>query len=659
MILHEKGCRIGLIAVIFFPAALITVIPGREGHASSPAIPSAGSLSHGAAKKPSASMVRVRLITRDSSGELLPCRVTVADSLGKYWKADGLSSSDRMFFYSMGDTILSLPENTPFRITLYRGPEYTPVCNAPFRSPSASSPEPFEVEFALTRWVDPKTLDWYSCDTEVHGSGNISPKNLFIIQQAEDLNVLQLTAHGEGNWRSGDYAYWRQGPFPFSKSFHRLIIGEEWRSRTWQNHMVVMGASSPLSSFGNGFYESPDCTNAYSYPPALDFCDEAHQLGGIVFPCHPFPLGEPFTGDWEDPFERHTAYELPIDTALGKVDGMDVYQYGQSDGWNRFVWYKLLNCGFRVPPFAGTDAMDLSGNYSSVTPGAVRVYVQVPGQTDSLDVREWMRWAAEGRSFVSSGAVVFFTVNGELPGSELKPETSNGAATVTVRTEARWMGGIGTVNIVVNGEDVISRRGNGAGQVVIEQSLRLTRSSWIAARVETSGEQVYSGCAHSGPVYVTLDNRPIRSPQDARYFVDWIDRFIARLDSSNHFDTAAHRERTFELYRNAQDIFRARSDTTVVTSAAADAPGGFALYQAFPNPFNSETEIAYDLLVKGRISVEVYDVLGRKVRTVREGMFAPGTHRIRLNMDDAASGVYFVRLSGPEGKLVRKAVLVR
>ncbi len=66
--------------------------------------------------------------------------------------------------------------------------------------------------------------------------------------------------------------------------------------------------------------------------------------------------------------------ELPVDVALGLVDYMEIL--GFSDHRNTAaVWYKLLNCGFRIPAGAGTDAMT---NYASLRGpvGLNRVYVK-------------------------------------------------------------------------------------------------------------------------------------------------------------------------------------------------------------------------------------------------------------------------------------------
>jgi len=55
----------------------------------------------------------------------------------------------------------------------------------------------------------------------------------------------------------------------------------------------------------------------------------------------------------------------------------------------------------------------------------------------------------------------------------------------------------------------------------------------------------------------------------------------------------------------------------------------------------------------------VYDMLGRAVRTLANGSFSAGTHRVRFNNDGLASGVYLYQLETPELTLQRKMLLVK
>ena len=95
-------------------------------------------------------------------------------------------------------------------------------------------------------------------------------------------------------------------------------------------------------------------------------------------------------------------------------------------------------------------------------------------------------------------------------------------------------------------------------------------------------------------------------------------------------------------------------------------PREFALHQNFPNPFNPDTTIKYDLAESADITLQIYNVLGQVVRTlvVSEAQNA-GRYQIRWNgMDDrgvpVSSGVYFYRISA-DGKFqnVRKLMLLK
>ncbi|MHB9030357.1 MAG: CehA/McbA family metallohydrolase domain-containing protein, partial [Candidatus Latescibacterota bacterium] len=244
--------------------------------------------------------VPIRIITRDSdTGNVIPCRVAIADSLGKYWGMKGQITTRRFFFHSPGDTLLTLTPGR-YQATVSRGFEYTPVRDRGFTIPDAANQTPLTVEIPIRRWIHMKALGWYSCDNEVHAEESLDPRGIYTVQLGEDLNLLNLTALGEGN-RTWDYQFWRTDPFPFSLPFYPMVIGEEWRSGTWQNHMIVMGHPRRLSTYGNGFYTYANCPYRFSWPPAIDACDEVHSLGGIVMPCHPFQTYQPWTEQMSNP----------------------------------------------------------------------------------------------------------------------------------------------------------------------------------------------------------------------------------------------------------------------------------------------------------------------------------------------------------------------
>ena len=85
----------------------------------------------------------------------------------------------------------------------------------------------------------------------------------------------------------------------------------------------------------------------------------------------------------------------------------------------------------------------------------------------------------------------------------------------------------------------------------------------------------------------------------------------------------------------------------------------------YPNPFNPATVLRYDLPQKSRVHLAVYNMLGQLVGTLADGVADPGTHEIRFDGNDRATGVYLARLEvrpldGSEGHTVTtKLILIR
>src|SRR5207245_10262709 len=103
--------------------------------------------------------------------------------------------------------------------------------------------------------------------------------------------------------------------------------------------------------------------------------DRDHAQGALFGYVHPFDA-RPDPADTVTPL----TYELPVDVALGKVDYIEVMGYSDHLITSQ-IWYRLLNCGFRLPAGAGTDAFP---NFASLRgpPGLVRVFVKTGAALD-------------------------------------------------------------------------------------------------------------------------------------------------------------------------------------------------------------------------------------------------------------------------------------
>jgi hypothetical protein len=91
----------------------------------------------------------------------------------------------------------------------------------------------------------------------------------------------------------------------------------------------------------------------------------------------------------------------------------------------------------------------------------------------------------------------------------------------------------------------------------------------------------------------------------------------------------------------------------------ADAPVNLELAENYPNPFNPQTEIAFGLPEASLITLDIYNVLGQKVATLANGYFEAGRHTITWDASNQASGIYFYRLTTPDGALTKKMLLLK
>ena len=92
---------------------------------------------------------------------------------------------------------------------------------------------------------------------------------------------------------------------------------------------------------------------------------------------------------------------------------------------------------------------------------------------------------------------------------------------------------------------------------------------------------------------------------------------------------------------------------------ASDVPSTFGLDQNFPNPFNPTTNIRYSIIKTSQVTLKVFDLLGRQVRTLVHIMQAPGQYTVSFNAQDLASGVYFYRLQSGDMSITKKLVLMK
>ena len=88
-------------------------------------------------------------------------------------------------------------------------------------------------------------------------------------------------------------------------------------------------------------------------------------------------------------------------------------------------------------------------------------------------------------------------------------------------------------------------------------------------------------------------------------------------------------------------------------------PNTYSLNQNYPNPFNPVTRINFDIPKQGMVSLRVYDVLGREVKTLVNEVKAPGVYSVDFNGTELSSGVYFYKLESNGFTDIKKMMLIK
>jgi hypothetical protein len=99
--------------------------------------------------------------------------------------------------------------------------------------------------------------------------------------------------------------------------------------------------------------------------------------------------------------------------------------------------------------------------------------------------------------------------------------------------------------------------------------------------------------------------------------------------------------------------------TDVERLPETNLPSEFRLWRNYPNPFNPTTIISYALPKQSMVTLRIYDILGRAIKTLVQETQEPGNYRVRLDASDLSSGVYFYRLVAGSFVDTKKLLLLR
>jgi hypothetical protein len=405
-----------------------------------------------------------------------------------------------------------------------------------------------------------KKLDWERGPGPKWASGDLHVHMNYGGTYRSDRTILLQNAEGEGVRIVNNLIVNKEQRFPDIQSalFNELIkyfsdratdvLGQEFHTSYW-GHRGILNLTDHLLLPGYAGY--PNTAAASLYPMNADVYDMAHAQGALVGEVHPFDV-EP--NPFANPPERITD-ELPVDVALGKLDYMEIVGFSDHRA-TAAVWYRLLNLGFRIPAGAGTDA---TTDYAAPIRGQVgmdRVYVMVPGEP--VDVAAWMDSLKKGRTFATNGPLLDFSVDGQQVGGELKFDGAQAA--VPFHAKMRSIVPMDHLEVVCNGQVVQSLAFNAKRDAAdVSGTIPLKESGWCLLRASSDKAEypvldnyVY---ATTSPIYVTVDGKKARSPEDAKYFAAWIQRTIEITGQYPDWNSAAEKEYVMGRLSEAKKIF--------------------------------------------------------------------------------------------------------
>ena len=388
------------------------------------------------------------------------------------------------------------------------------------------------------------TSSWVSGDVHTHmnyaGTYRNTPEHLVEQAAAENLAIVEdLVVNKEQ--RIPDMAYFSPQLDKASNADHLLLHGQEYHTSYW-GHLGLLNLTQHFILPGYAAY--PNTAAASLYPANANVADMAHEQGALVGYVHPFD-SVPDPGK-----DESLTAELPVDVALGRVDYIEVVGFSDHKSTAE-VWYKLLNCGFRLPTAAGTDFM---GNYASLRGpvGLNRVYAEV--KPSPLKIEPWLASIKAGRTFATNGPLLRFSLGGHGIGGEVKLEKQQ---EVRFSAEMNSVVPVDHLQIVCNGKVARELAMNSERRAAhVDGAIALDASGWCVLRAFSDKAEypildLYP-YATTSPVYVSVMGTAVHDTAAAAYFVAWIDRLIAAARSNTSWNTEAERESVMGMLQEAR-----------------------------------------------------------------------------------------------------------
>lgn len=444
-----------------------------------------------------------------------------------------------------------------YTVTIVRGKEYF--------SHSESiliGEEPLTKTFRLKRWVNLAERGWFSGETHVHRRIEELPN----VMLAEDLNVAfpvtfwTINAYEKPGLEPSPLR--RQGPSPFGA---RNDIGPE-PVHVDPTHVFfprnteyeIFSVDGKRHTQGAIFVLNHRTVFQEGMPPVARVAELAHREGALLdLDKHSWPWAMMLV-----PVAKVDLFELSNNsvwrTKFGfRRSSVPIAPYmnveSDGDGLTEFGWlnfgfenyYSLLNCGFRLRPTAGT-----ASGVHPVPLGYSRVYVHTG---TSFEPQAWFEGLRRGRSFVTTGPMLFATIDKALPGEVFRQKT--GRSDYTLEFESVSDRSIDRIEVIVNGEVVKTvqpKSEAAAGQPHRSQysvPIGIGEPSWIVARSFQKSSDGRVRFAHTAPWHIEVGDTPVRPRREE------VEYLISRVRSEIQRNESVLTEAALAEFRQALSVY--------------------------------------------------------------------------------------------------------
>lgn len=481
---------------------------------------------------------RVTFRVRDENGEPGMASFIVRDAQGRLYPNPSKRLAPDFFFqpqvYRSDGENVPLPEGQ-YTVTYTGGPEYL----TEEKNFTVDSKGPTEIEFRLERWIDPAMSGWYSGDHHIHAAGcrhyenpaeGVLPDDMMRQVRGERLNVSSVLTWGPDYYYQKQFFSGHDHPLSTKRQLMHYDLEVSGFPSSHAGHLVLLNLKDQ---------DYPGTKRLTDWPswdlPILRWAKEQGAVVGFAHSGWGLAVHGTDLPNYEVPgFDGIGANEYIVDvTHANAVDFISAVDTPYV--WELNIWYHTLNLGFRTRIAGETDFPCIYDNRV----GMGRTYASVSG---AVSYGNWLDAVKRGRSYVSDGRAHLMNLTvGEVhigdkdselrvPAGSKVPVTLLAAALLPVHpdkslhelpydkqpywnverariADSREV----AVEIVVNGKLAASQKLLADGtprEMKFEIPIKV--SSWVAARIVPA--------AHTNPVFVIVDGKPIRA---SRRSAEW------------------------------------------------------------------------------------------------------------------------------------------